>query len=123
MYNRKAVLTIAILFVVFVIVISMLVIDNMDNNIDVFSDEPVITYKVGHKVPGFETYKEIKMDISGMHIGGMTILAVIGSLIGYFAILFWMFVVWRVLLVIEKLSTTLDRLMQQKISDQQDRET
>ena len=117
MRSRKVLLAIAILLGAIVIaVLSM-------NNIDVHQDEPVITYKAGHKALGFETYKEIKMDISGIHIGGMTILAVIGSLIGYFAILFWMFVAWRVLVVLEKLSNTCDRLLQQKISDQQDRET
>ena len=117
MHSRKVLLAIAILLgAIMIIVLSM-------KNIDVPQDELVITYKAGHKVPGFETYKEIKMDISGIHIGGMTIFAVIGSLIGYFAILFWMFVAWRVLRVLEKLSDTCDRLMQQKLSDQQDRET
>lgn len=117
MRSRKVLLAIAILLGAIVItVVSM-------NNIGVPQDEPVITYRSGHKVPGFETYREVKMDISGMHIGGMTILAVIGSLIGYFAILFWMYVAWRVLRVLEKLSDTCDRLMQQKISDQQDRDT
>ena len=114
MYSRKILLVIVILLgAIVIIVLSM-------NNIDVPQDEPVITYRAGHKVPGFETYKEIKMDISGVHIGGMTILAVIGSLIGYFAILFWMFVAWRVLRVVEKLSDTCDRLLQQKISEGQD---
>ena len=117
MHSRKVLLAIAILLGALVItVLSM-------NHIDVPQDELVIAYKAGHKVPGFETYKEVKMDISGMHIGGMTILAVIGSLIGYFAILFWMFVAWRVLRVIEKLSDTCDRLLQQKIAEGQDRET
>ena len=77
---RQVLLATAILLGVIVItVVSM-------NHIDVSQDEPVVTYRVGHKVPGFETYREVKMDISGMHI----ILTVIGSLIGYFAILFWM---------------------------------
>ena len=117
MCSRKVLLVIGILLGAIVItVLSM-------NTIDVPQDESMITYRTGHKIPGFETYKEIKMDISGIHIGGMTILAVIGSLIGYFAVLFWMFVAWRVLRVLEKLSDTCDRLMQQKISDQQDRET
>ena len=114
MYNRKAVLTIAILLAVFVIAISMLVIDNMDNNIDVFSDEPAIAYKIGQGV---------KMDISGMHFGSLTILAVVQSLVSIFAILFLLFLAWRVLLVLEKLSNTWDRLLQQKISEGQDRDT
>ena len=117
MHSRKILLAIAILLGAIVItVLSM-------NNIDVPQDEVVITYRTGYKVPGFETYKEIKMDISGIHIEGMTILAIIGSLIGYFAVLFWMFVAWRVLRVLEKLSDTCDRLLQQKISEGQDRET
>ena len=119
MCSRKILLAIAILLVAIVVVIATLSVDN----IDVPQGEPVITYKIGHKVPYFEVYEEVKMDISGIHFGGMTILAVIGSLIGYFAILFWMFVAWRVLQVLEKLSNTCDCLMQQKISDQQDRET
>ena len=117
MHSRKVLLVIGIL--VGAIVITMLSM----NNVVVPQDAPVITYRSGHKVPGFETYKEVKMDISGIHIGGMTVLAVIGSLIGYFAILFWMFVAWRVLRVLEKLSDTCDRLLQQKISEGQDRET
>ena len=117
MHSRKILLVIAILLgAIVTIVVSM-------KDIDVPQDEVMITYKAGHKVPGFETYREIKMDISGIHIEGMTILAVIGSLIGYFAVLFWMFVVWRVLRVLEKLSDTCDRLLQQKISEGQDRET
>lgn len=117
MHSRKVLLVIGIL--VGAIVITMLSM----NNVVVPQDAPVITYRSGHKVPGFETYKEVKMDISGIHIGGMTVLAVIGSLIGYFAILFWMFVAWRVLRVLEKLSDTCDRLLQQKISEGQDQET
>ena len=117
MRSRKVLLAIAILLGAIVItVLSM-------NNIDIPQDEPAITHKIGHKGPYFEVYEEVKMDISGIHIGGMTILAVIGSLIGYFAILFWMFVAWRILLVFEKLSNTCDRLLQQKISEGQDRET
>lgn len=117
MRSRKLLLAIVILLGAIVIIVVSV------NHIDVPQDEPVITYRVGHKVPGFETYREVKMDISGMHIGGMTILAVIGSLIGYFAILFWMFVAWRVLRVLEKLSDTCDRLLQQKISEGQDQDT
>ena len=114
MRGRKVLLTFAILLgAIVVIVLSM-------NNMDVPQDEPVITYRSGHKVPGFETYEEVTVEISGMHIGGMTILAVIGSLIGYFAILFWMVVAWRVLRVLEKLSDTCDRLLQQKLSERQD---
>ena len=117
MGSRKVLLAIALLLGAIVItVLSM-------NNTDVSQEERVITFRVGHKVPGFETYREVKMDISGMHIGGMTLLAVIGSLIGYFSILFWMFVAWRVLRVLEKLSDTCDRLLQQKISEGQDSET
>lgn len=113
MCSRKLLFVIVILLGAIVItVVSM-------NNIDVPQDEPVITYRAGHKVPGFETYREVKMDISGMHI----ILTVIGSLIGYFAVLFWMFVAWRVLRVLEKLSDTCDRLLQQKISEGQDQDT
>ena len=119
MCSRKILLAIAILLVAIVVVIATLSVDN----IDVPQDEPVITYKIGHKSPYFEVYEEVKMDLGGMHIGGITILAVIGSLIGYFAILFWMFITWRVLLVLEKLSNTCDRLLQQKISEGQDRET
>ena len=119
MSSRKVLLVIVVLLVAIAVVIAMLSVDN----IDVPQDEPVITYKIGHKSPYFEVYEEVKMDISGIHIGGMTILAVIGSLIGYFAILFWMFVAWRILLVFEKLSNTCDRLLQQKISEGQDRET
>ena len=119
MRSRKILWAIVILLVAIAVVIATLSV----NNIDVPQDEPVITYKIGHKSPYFEVYEEVKMDIGGMHIGGLTILTVIGSLIGYFAILFWMFITWRVLLVLEKLSNTCDRLMQQKISDQQDRET
>lgn len=119
MRSRKILWAIVILLVAIAVVIATLSVDN----IDVSQDEPVITYKIGHKRPYFEVYEEVKMDIGGMHIGGLTILTVIGSLIGYFAILFWMFITWRVLLVLEKLSNTCDRLMQQKISDQQDRET
>ena len=119
MHTRKILLVVVILSVAIAVVISTLSV----NNIDVPQDEPVITYKIGHKGPYFEVYEEVKMDIGGINFGGMTILAVIGSLIGYFAILFWMFVAWRVLRVLEKLSSTFDRLMQQKISDQQDRET
>ena len=119
MSSRKVLLVIVVLLVAIAVVIAMLSVDN----IDVPQDEPVITYKIGHKSPYFEVYEEVKMDLGGMHIGGITILTVIGSLIGYFAILFWMFVAWRVLQVLEKLSNTCDCLMQQKISDQQDRET
>jgi hypothetical protein len=46
----------------------MLVTDDLDSNIDIFSDEPAITYKIGQGV---------KMDISGMHFSSLTILAVI----------------------------------------------
>lgn len=113
MRSRKVLLAIVILLGAIVITVVSV------NHMDVPQDEPVITYRVGHKVPGFETYREVKMDISGMHIT----LTVIGSLIGYFAILFWMFVAWRVLRVLEKLSDTCDRLMQQKISEGQDRDT
>ena len=117
MRSRKVLLVIGILVGAIVItVLSM-------NNIDIPQDEPVITYREGHKVLGFETYREVKMDISGIQIGGMTILAVVGSLIGYFAILSWMFVAWRVLRVLEKLSDTCDRLLQQKISERQNSET
>ena len=119
MRSRKILWAIVILLVAIAVVIATLSV----NNIDVPQDELVITYKIGHKSPYFEVYEEVKMDIGGMHIGGIAILTVIGSLIGYFAILFWMFITWRVLLVLEKLSNTCDRLMQQKISDQQDRET
>ena len=114
MRSRKILLVIAILLVVIVIAISMLVIDNMDNNVDIFSDEPTITYKIGQGV---------KMDISGMHFGSLTILAVIQSVVGIFAILFLLFLAWRIPLVLEKLSNTWDRLLQQKISEGQDRET
>ena len=117
MHSRKVLLVIAILLGAIVItVLSM-------NNIDFSQDEPVISYRVGHKTPGFEVYEEVTMDISGMHIGGISLLAVIGSPIGYFAILFWMFVAWRVLRVVEKLSDPCDRLLQQKISEGQDGET
>ena len=119
MRSRKILLAIVILLVAIAVVIGTLSV----HNIDVPQDGPVITYKIGHKSPYFEVYREVKMDIGGMHIGGIAILTVIGSLIGYFAILFWMFITWRVLLVLEKLSNTCDRLMQQKISNQQDRET
>ncbi len=64
MRSRKVLLAIAILLGAIVItVLSM-------NTIDVTQDEPMITYKAGHKAFGFEAYKEIKMDISGIHIGG-----------------------------------------------------
>ncbi len=53
---------------------------------------------------------------------GMTILTVIGALIGYFATLFWLFLAWRVLRVLEKLSDTCDRLLHQKISEGQHQE-
>jgi hypothetical protein len=67
------------------------------------------------------------MDVSGINIGGMnqgliTILAVIGTLVGIFSTIFWMVVVWRVLTVLEKLSTSVDRLLQQKVSDEQERD-
>ena len=119
MHSRKILLVIAILLGAIAVVIGTLSV----NNIDVPQDESVITYKIGHKGPYFEVYQEVKMDIGGINFGGMTILAVIGALIGYFATLFWMFLAWRVLRVLEKLSNTCDRLMQQKISDQQDRDT
>ena len=114
MYSRKVIWAIATLLVVIVIAVSMLVVDNMDNNIDVFSDEPAISYKIGQGV---------KMDISGMHFGSLTILAVIRSVVDIFVILFLVFLGWRVLLVVEKLSNTWDRLLQRKISEGQDRET
>ena len=107
MRSRNALSVIAILLGA--IVVTMLSIYNRD----VPQDEPVITFKVGHKTPGFE----------GMHIGGISILAIIGSLIGYFAILFWMYAAWRILRMLEKLSDTCNRLLQQKMSEGQDRET
>lgn len=117
MHSRQVLLVIGILLGGIVItVVSM-------NNVDVPQDEPIITYKIGHKGPYFEVYEEVEMDLGGMHISGVTILAVIGSLIGYFALLFWMYVAWRVLRVVEKLSDTCDRLLQQKLSEGQDRET
>ena len=118
MHSRKILLVLAILLLGIVVVITTLSVDN----IDVPQDETVITYRIGHKGPYFEYYEEIKMDIGGIHIGGITILTVIGSLIGYFATLFWLFFAWRVLRVLEKLSDTCDRLLQQKI-DGQDSET
>jgi hypothetical protein len=54
--------------------------------------------------------------------GLITILAVIGTLVGIFSTIFWMVVVWRVLTVLEKLSTSVDRLLQQKVSDEQERD-
>ena len=114
MYSRKVLWAIAILLIIIVIAISILVVDNMDNNIDIFSDEPAITYRIGQGV---------KMDISGMHFSSLTILAVIRSVVDIFVILFLLFLAWRVLLVLEKLSNTWDRLLQQKISEGQDRET
>jgi hypothetical protein len=54
--------------------------------------------------------------------GLITILAVIGTLVGIFSTIFWMIVVWRVLTVLEKLSTSVDRLLQQKVSDEQERD-
>ncbi len=63
------------------------------------------------------------MDTVGMHFGSMGPFALIESLIGYFVVLFWMFVAWRALRVLEKLSNTCDRLLQQKRFDQQDSET
>ena len=114
MHSRKVLWAIAILLIIIVIAISMLVVDNMDNNIDIFSDEPAITYRIGQGV---------KMDISGMHFSSLTILAVIRSVVDIFVVLFLLFLAWRVLLVLEKLSNTWDRLLQQKISEGQDRET
>lgn len=114
MRSRNALLVIAILLGA--IVVTMLSIYNSD----VPQDEPAITFKVGHKTPGFEVYEEVTMNFGGMHIGGISILAIIGSLIGYFAILFWMYVAWRVLRMLEKLSDTCNRLLQQKMSEGQD---
>ena len=114
MYSRKTLSAIASLLIVVTIAISMLVISDMGSNIDIFSDEPAITYKIGQGV---------KMDISGMHFSSLTILAVIQSVVGIFAILFSLFLAWRVLLVLEKLSNTWDRLLQQKISEGQDSKT
>ena len=114
MRSRKVLWAIAILLIIIVIAISMLVVDNIDNNIDIFSDEPAITYRIGQGV---------KMDISGMHFSSLTILAVIRSVVDIFVILFLLFLAWRVLLVLEKLSNTWDRLLQEKISEGQDSET
>ena len=114
MHSRKVLWAIAILLIIIVIAISLLVVDNMDNNIDIFSDEPAITYRIGQGV---------KMDISGMHFSSLTILAVIRSVVDIFVILFLLFLAWRVLLMLEKLSNTWDRLLQQKISEGQDTET
>ena len=117
MHGRKVLLAFTILLGAIVITVLSI------NSINVPQDEPTITYRAGHKVPGFETYEEVTVDISGMHIGGITVLTVIGSLIGYFAVLFWMFVAWRVLRMLEKLSDTCDRLLQKKISERQDTDT
>ena len=114
MHSRKVLLAVAILLVGIVVVISLLVVDNMDNNMDIIFDELAITHKIGQGV---------KMDISGMHFSGLTILAVVRSMVDIFVVLFLMFLAWRVLLVLEKLSDTCDRLLQQKISEGRDRET
>ena len=114
MYSRKVIWAIAPLLVVIVIAVSMLVVDNMDNEIDIFSDEPAISYKIGQGG---------RMDISGMHFSSLTVLAVIRSVVDIFVILFLLFLAWRVLLVLEKLSNTWDRLLKQKISEGQDSET
>ena len=114
MHSRKVLGAITILLVTIVIAISMLVVDNIDNNMDIIFDELAIAYKIGQGV---------KMDISGIHFSGLTILAVVRSMVDIFVILFLVFLAYRVLLVLEKLSDTCDRLLQQKISEGQDRET
>lgn len=89
--------------------------------------EGVTTYTITYNGANSVISREVKMDVSGINIGGMnqgliTILAVIGTLVGIFSTIFWMVVVWRVLTVLEKLSTSVDRLLQQKVSDEQERD-
>ena len=114
MHSRKFLLAIAILLVATVIVISTLSVSNIEDNIDFLSDEPVITHIIG---------KEIKMEFSGIPFGSLGVLTVIRSVVGIFAILFLLFLAWRLLLVIEKLSDSFESLMQRKLSEGQDRET
>lgn len=63
------------------------------------------------------------MEFSGIPFGGLTVLAVLRSVVDIFAILLLLFLAWRVLCVLEKLSDTCDRLLQQKISERQDSDT
>lgn len=116
MHSRKILLAIAILLVAIVIAISTFSINLIEsiNDIENPHDKSVITYKIG---------KELKMEFSGISLGSLTILAVIQSVVDIFAILFLLFLAWRVLLVLEKLLNTCNHLLQQKISDQQDRKT
>ena len=57
MRSRKLLLAITILLGAIVVTVLSVY------NIDVPQDEPVITYKVGHKTPGFEAYEEVTMDL------------------------------------------------------------
>lgn len=86
-------------------------------------NNPVITYRVGYKGTNFETTREIEMEMNGIQIEGMTHLVTLGTLLSFFKTLFWMYVAWRVLKVVERLSTTFDRLQQKKLSNEQDRES
>ena len=79
-------------------------------------------YKIIYKGRNFAISQEVEMDINGMNFGGIAALAIIGALVGIFSTLFWMFIGWRVLKVLEKLSTTFDRLLQQKIADNQEQD-
>ena len=75
--------------------------------------------------------QEVTMDINEIHKfmsmnqNLTVILTVIETVMGVFTTLFLLFIAWRVLTVFEKLSTTFDRLLQQKIADnqEQDRDT
>ncbi len=119
MHTRKILLVFAILLVSIAVAIDILSISKRGIP-QGEPDESVITYKIAYERTNFGISQEVEMEINGINIEGITILAVTGALVGIFSTLFWMFIVWRVL---EKLSTSVDRLLQQKLSDEQDRET
>lgn len=71
--------------------------------------------------------QEATIDVNGINIGGVNeslivFLTAIGTLVGMLTTLFLLFIAWRVLTVFEKLSTTFDQLLQQKIADKPDGE-
>ena len=137
MHTRKIRLACGILLVSIVIWVAVLSIGCSSISLDK-SDEDVPAYRIVHngahfvisqnarkiayKGRNFTISQEVEMDMNGLNFGGIAFLAVIGALVSIFSTLFWMFIGWRVLKVLEKLSTTFDRLLQQKIADNQEQD-
>ena len=121
MHTWKILMAVTVLLVL-IMILSALPPINKPRTSSKQPNQPFVT-----KEDNLASAQEATIDVNGINIGGVNqslivFLTAIGTLVGMLTTLFLLFIAWRVLTVFEKLSTTFDRLLQQKIADKPDGE-